>query len=208
MPGSPVEWETDSWRVADVCETNQPVNQIDGVQPRAGALRLAEFANPGGAGGSYGYSAATENIFPPFSRVISLPYRFDRIVPESADGNPLHHRRDLVMSSLLFRLGVPPGDHDVPAVEASVFGVKNYPNPFNPSTKILYTIKTPGHLSLKVYNVRGELVKILIEGNVQKGDAITWFGDTDQGGDAPSGVYFYEARMGADVLVNKMALVK
>ena len=43
--------------------------------------------------------------------------------------------------------------------------MRNYPNPFNPSTRIEYTLAKPGHLSLKVYNVRGELKE---DGNEDK----------------------------------------
>ncbi|MFT5232649.1 MAG: flagellar hook assembly protein FlgD, partial [Candidatus Krumholzibacteriia bacterium] len=88
------------------------------------------------------------------------------------------------------------------------FAASNYPNPFNPSTKISYTIKAAGHLSLKVYNVRGQLVKTLVDGNVSESGFVTWDGKNNQGTNVSSGVYFYEARMGNDVEVNKMALVK
>jgi hypothetical protein len=88
------------------------------------------------------------------------------------------------------------------------FAVQNYPNPFNPATKISYTIKGAGHLTLKVYNVRGQLVRTLVDGNVTQDDFVMWDGTNNEGGSVASGVYFYEARMGNDVQVSKMALVK
>jgi hypothetical protein len=93
--------------------------------------------------------------------------------------------------------------------ELQKFAARNYPNPFNPRTKIFYTMPKAGHLTLKVYNVRGELVKTLINGQVKAGeDFVTWDGTNNQGSNVSSGVYFYEARSGSDVVVNKMALVK
>ena len=91
---------------------------------------------------------------------------------------------------------------------AGRFALQNAPNPFNPVTKISYTIKSPGHLTLKIFNVRGELVKTLINGHVQADGYIEWDGTNGQGGKVSSGVYFYQAQMGGDVQVSKMALVK
>ena len=67
-----------------------------------------------------------------------------------------------------------------------------------------------GHFTLKGFNVRGQLVKILIDGQVSTGpdQAIAWDGTDDAGAAVSSGVYFYEARTGGEVIVGKMALVK
>ncbi len=66
-----------------------------------------------------------------------------------------------------------------------------------------------GHLSLKIYNVRGELVRTLIDESRAAGaDHIMWDGSNDQGSNVSSGVYFYEARTAGEVQVSKMALVK
>ncbi len=67
-----------------------------------------------------------------------------------------------------------------------------------------------GHLSLNVYNVRGQLVKTLIDSQVEATDSgsIVWDGTNNQGSSVSSGVYFYEARANGEVKVQKMALVK
>ncbi len=67
-----------------------------------------------------------------------------------------------------------------------------------------------GHLSLKVYDIRGMLVKTLVDDRVEAGaDQVAVWDGTDQAGSAvSSGVYFYEARTGAEVKVGKMALLK
>ena len=92
---------------------------------------------------------------------------------------------------------------------ADKFFASNYPNPFNPSTKIEFNMPKAGHLSLKIYNVRGELIRTLIDESRGAGaDHIMWDGTNDQGSNVSSGVYFYEARTAGEVQVNKMALVK
>jgi len=95
---------------------------------------------------------------------------------------------------------------DIPTTQFIVSA--NYPNPFNPSTTISYTIKAAGHLSLKVYNAHGQLVKTLWDANVETSGSISWDGTNNHGSIVSSGVYFYKARMGNDVHVNKMVLLK
>jgi flagellar hook assembly protein FlgD len=67
-----------------------------------------------------------------------------------------------------------------------------------------------GHLKLSIYNVRGQLVKTMIDGERPQGadQTIVWDGTNNQGSSVSSGVYFYEARTGGEVQVQKMALVK
>ncbi len=96
-----------------------------------------------------------------------------------------------------------------PTPSSGVFVAKNYPNPFNPMTTIEWSIPRAGDLSIKIFNVRGELVRTLHDGfsAVQSG-VMEWNGTNDGGRDVASGVYFYEVRSGDNVSVNKMALVK
>lgn len=89
--------------------------------------------------------------------------------------------------------------------------IGNYPNPFNPVTTIKFTVNKNIHktIFLRIYNVLGQLVKIL-EINVQgKGVyEIKWNGDLLSGKSAPSGVYFYTIDFGDAVITSKMVLLK
>ena len=64
---------------------------------------------------------------------------------------------------------------------------QNYPNPFNPSTRIKFTIGNSGHVSIKVNDVLGKEVVILIDEELNRGNYETIF----DGKDLSSGVYFY-----------------
>ena len=76
-------------------------------------------------------------------------------------------------------------------------------------TKIEFNLPKAGHLSLKIFNIRGELVRTLInEVRAEGSDHIMWNGTSDQGKRVSSGIYFYEARTADDVQINKLALVK
>jgi len=81
---------------------------------------------------------------------------------------------------------------------------QNYPNPFNPSTTIEIALPHSGFVTLKIYNVLGEGVTTLVEGNHAAGTfKATW----DASG-LPSGVYFYRLVAGEYVQTKKMVLIK
>ncbi len=74
---------------------------------------------------------------------------------------------------------------------------QNAPNPFNPTTKIKFAVAKPGFVNVRIYNVRGELVKTIASGNYGTGShEATWDGSTRTGGKAPTSVYFAKASVG------------
>jgi hypothetical protein len=81
---------------------------------------------------------------------------------------------------------------------------QNYPNPFNPSTTIRYELARGGEVSLRVYDLFGREVVILVDGVKPAGtyevnfDAGAW----------PGGVYFYRLQAGRSGLVKKLVLLK
>ena len=206
VAGNPVITNVNSWIAYGGCFG---INTFDGVTIRAGATRLAEFGDPNNNPGAYAYSAATLNVYNTTNRIVSMPYDMGYIYsnPGAKVGAPLSARAQ-VLSDVLDYFGVAGSVPATPVLPSTKFAASNYPNPFNPSTKISYTIKAAGHLTMKIYNVRGELVKTLIDGHVEASDFVMWDGTNNQGSNVSSGVYFYEARMGSNVVVNKMALVK
>jgi hypothetical protein len=71
---------------------------------------------------------------------------------------------------------------------------QNAPNPFNPVTKINFAVARPGNVNVRVFNVRGELVKTIASGYYSTGSHVaTWDGSTTSGSKASSGVYFAKA---------------
>jgi len=85
------------------------------------------------------------------------------------------------------------------------FGLQqNYPNPFNPTTTIEYALPHAGRLTLKVYNVLGEEVATLFDGEHAAGT----FKATWDASHMPSGVYIYRLTAGEHVQARKMVLMK
>lgn len=86
----------------------------------------------------------------------------------------------------------------------------NYPNPFNPSTRISFNISKPeGSVSLKVFDVVGREVKTLISEPMQPGQYfVEWDGTNNQGIAVTSGVYIYRMVAGEFVATRRMVLMK
>lgn len=80
----------------------------------------------------------------------------------------------------------------------------NYPNPFNPSTKIEFSVAAKGNYTLKVYNVSGELVATLLDGEMVPGSYTAQF----SGVGYTSGVYFYRLEGAGRSATGKMVLLK
>jgi hypothetical protein len=86
---------------------------------------------------------------------------------------------------------------------------QNYPNPFNPWTTISYQLPERVFVSLKVYNVLGELVRTLQEGKRPAGRyTVQWDGQGNSGRSVASGVYFYRITAGNFSKTGKMLLIR
>ncbi len=85
----------------------------------------------------------------------------------------------------------------------------NYPNPFNPTTTITYQMPQAGRVSLKIYNMLGQVVRTLVDAEVAAGlHAVTWDGRDGKGDQVASGVYLYQLRVGETIMTRKMLLAK
>jgi hypothetical protein len=85
---------------------------------------------------------------------------------------------------------------------------QNYPNPFNATTQITFALPVDGKVSLRIYNLAGQLVRTYEEFMTAGYRTITWDGTTEQGGKVASGVYFYKLQSGKFTDVKKMTLLK
>ncbi len=96
------------------------------------------------------------------------------------------------------------------AAVPSKFGLdQNYPNPFNPTTMIKYQLAKPANVTLKIYNVTGQLVRTLVNDNQNAGYyTIQWNGLNNAGEQVSSGVYFFRLEAGSFVSFKKMLLLK
>jgi hypothetical protein len=181
---------------------------FDAINATASAVRIAEFT-AGGQGGGYDYAAGVVNLVAAVNAsTVYFPYDLEAIV------NAPGHTSGLSMRSLLlyYILGFfDEGWVVIPASPepAAVLSAQAYPNPFNPRTTIELSLPRTGEVSLKVYDLRGALVRTLVAGELSAGShQVVWDGTSDAGRAVASGIYFYETRAGDAVSLGKLTLVK
>ncbi len=93
---------------------------------------------------------------------------------------------------------------------AAAFGLKgSYPNPFNPKTRIEYSLETAGYAKLQVFDVSGRLVRTLHEGVLDAGaHSAEWNGMDDSGQSVASGIYMIQLASSEQRDIYKVVLAK
>jgi len=85
----------------------------------------------------------------------------------------------------------------------------NYPNPFNPETKIRFSTERNSNVEVTIYSLLGEKVNTIQDSPLNAGTYnISWYGQDQNGNKVPSGVYFYEVRSDNRTAKGKMLLLK
>jgi hypothetical protein len=106
---------------------------------------------------------------------------------------------------------VKPGDASAAEqTKPTVFNLEqNYPNPFNPETVIKFSLPQDSKVTLRIYNVLGQVVNTVVDQVLQAGNhSITWDGKNEQGSDVASGVYFYRLKASDFESIMKMTLLR
>ena len=98
-------------------------------------------------------------------------------------------------------------DNELPFANSKL---KNYPNPFNPTTTFQFSIYKKSRVDLTVYNIKGQAVKQLVDDKLNEGlHSIIWPGDDEFGNSVSSGVYLYKLNVnGKNEAVKKCLLLK
>ena len=87
--------------------------------------------------------------------------------------------------------------------------LQNYPNPFNTSTTIEYQIPEAGNVKVSIFNIRGEVVKIIENGFKKKGNyKLSWNSQNHNGSLVASGIYFVQVKHDDKILTKKIMLLK
>jgi len=85
---------------------------------------------------------------------------------------------------------------------------QNFPNPFNPSTQLRYTVRKPGHVRLAIYDITGREVSVLADAEVAPGTFSANWVAQHNGATLASGTYFARLSMGGEVKVTRMVLAR
>ena len=129
----------------------------------------------------------------------NLEYTNPTVLTAASDGGPVGDPRWVKAPSGIF-------DHT--AVNEDIV-VTNYPNPFDGSTTIKYTVERPTQVRLSVYDLSGREVKVLVnrphvEGTYQ----VEWSGTNNGGEEMPAGIYIYKVQTDNKTMTRKMIKMK
>jgi len=96
---------------------------------------------------------------------------------------------------------------EVPEIN-SVNMIRNYPNPFNPSTTIEFNIAQGKKVAVDIYNMKGEKIIRLFNGISKDKNIVVWNGNDETGKAVSSGIYFYKLITDKESYIKKMVLLK
>ena len=199
------------------------LNQFDSIRPQGASQVLYDFVDPtfGGQGVLVPSGGVVfEEALPDGDgltrtlRRVTFPFGFNTIYnPENANSTSGVSARSLFLQELLTSLMGPVGNPNLATGTGDTpraFRVEaNVPNPFNPSTSIAFSAPRAGEVSVRIFNVRGELVRTLLDGRVEAGEhTVQWNGTDDRDAPVASGVYMYRVDGFGESFTRKMALVK
>jgi hypothetical protein len=96
-----------------------------------------------------------------------------------------------------------------PLLPVSIHLNQNYPNPFNASTKISFDLPDRSEVTLEVYNILGQRVRMLLDEPKSAGSStVVWDSRDNSGRTVASGIYFYRLEVGDQTITKKMVLLK
>jgi len=140
------------------------------------------------------------------SHLVYMGFPFETIYPESTRIEVIGR----VMEFFTLTTPVEPGTTEDISMPGEFALHQNYPNPFNPATSISFTLPNDPHrTTLKIYNVKGQQVRTLVDAPLEQGfHTVIWDGRDVHGRPVSSGVYLYTLRIGPFVNTRKMVLLK
>ncbi len=98
---------------------------------------------------------------------------------------------------------------EAPGTVPETVSLSNHPNPFNPRTTISYSVTEPGSVRLRVFDLRGRLVRVLVDRTAVAGrHDVEWGGRTDSGRLLPSGTYVVQLETERSATATKVTLVQ
>lgn len=116
---------------------------------------------------------------------------------------------DVGVSILINLSGDPTGAKEIPSSPVVFNLLANYPNPFNPTTNIKFSVQKAGRVIISVYDVTGQKVRELVNRNYERGEFKTiWDGKNSDNQPVGSGVYFVRMIAGNYKAVGKMVLIR
>ncbi len=154
----------------------------------------------------------------------AIPFSFEIVTNNREAGTPIisyqvlnketgiYESRSLISgqqkSSVIMFGNLEEPQNEIPVIDNVVLHGNN-PNPFNPETRLTFSLPQEQEIELTVYNLKGQKVRTLYTGITSSGEqSVVWNGKDDNGKPVGSGLYFYKLKTKDNVLTKKMLLLK
>ncbi|MCF7794287.1 MAG: T9SS type A sorting domain-containing protein [Candidatus Cloacimonetes bacterium] len=131
--------------------------------------------------------------------------------PDAMYNDPDGTRNDMGAYGGPNALTLPVGNDDDPITVVANSNINIYPNPFNPQTSIALNLTDSDKqnpVSVQVYNVKGQLVRTLVDNEILTNASIIWDGTDNTGRHTSSGMYFAKVNTQSNTITKKMVLLK
>ncbi len=207
--------------VRGACPT---LNYFDVVQPTAGipgAELALEYIKMDGTHRPAGVAYTHQTLG---YKTVNFPFGVEFIMDGTWDGGAsnytaegyyrtgIQHRTNVMDDVMDTYFSLTPQGDGTGVVDGGYKNVLSqaFPNPFNPVTKISYSIREAGRTQITVYNVAGRSVRVLLDEELDAGASghVVWDGKTDSGDRCASGVYFYRIEAPGFASSKKMVMMK
>jgi len=148
--------------------------------------------------GDFAEAVVIDHTQVPMRDVTASPYNYYFVTATDASGNE--------GEASMTRAGI--GINGTP--QNYILSVTSFPNPFNPSTTVKYTVPSPGVVTVEIYDIRGVRVATLVDNSPHDAGAygIDWNGRSGSGALVSSGIYFARIEHGSAVRSRKLVLLK
>ena len=148
------------------------------------------------------YSRSFSNIFS--WEILTLNYSYINKIEIKLDSSASGSLTDYDFDNFTFRSNITSASVDSSLIPQSYRLSQNFPNPFNPTTKIYYSIPKSNLVTIKIFNILGREVKTLLDEHENAGNYNVVFNASG----LSSGVYFCRLQSGDFVSTKKMILIK
>jgi hypothetical protein len=183
------------------------INDFDVLEKAANGRRALLYPSYGGS--SYGAAIAATGTnsasFPVRTMFFGFSMRYVRDDVSVAPIDRFHIVRD-VLAWMQDETSIDISGTDVPRACSLA---QNYPNPFNPSTAIKFDMREKGPVTIKIYNVAGQLVRTLVNDVKDAGSySVPWDGRGAHGRALASGIYFYKMETNGFSATKKLVMLR
>lgn len=149
-------------------------------------------------------------LFEPVAFIDNLQYQEVILIPAQYQYYvKCRYNEGLSRASELINFNWHLSNPETPELELQTALKANYPNPFNPSTTIAFSLAQSAMVKLSVFNLKGQRVKTIANGFLGRGDhSITWNGDDEHGRSVSSGIYLIRLETPKQSFTRKAMLMK